>query len=174
MKAQFVLLARYNQWMNEALYTKAREMTDNDLYADKGAFFGSAFHTLSHIYTGDLLWLARFTSVKSAVDLDKGLGVFPTATSNKVHFCSTLDDLENGRKALDALILEWVEGIDATEFEGHVTYRNLSGAMFSDPLPSVLLHFFNHQTHHRGQFTTLLSQSGESDYFTDLIGLLRE
>jgi uncharacterized damage-inducible protein DinB len=35
----------------------------------------------------------------------------------------------------------------------------------------VVTHFFNHQTHHRGQLTTLLSQAGKDYGITDLIWL---
>ncbi|KXF81943.1 DinB family protein [Enterovibrio coralii] len=174
MKTQFVLMAKYNQWMNDALYQKAFEMTESDVYDDKGAFFGSAFHTLSHIYTGDLLWLGRFTSVASSVDLASSLSAFPSTTSNTVHLCKNLRELADSRKLLDVLIIKWVEGIEETEFEQNLEYQNTAGKTFSEPLGSVLLHFFNHQTHHRGQFTTLLSQSGDNDYFTDLIGLIRQ
>ncbi|PKF51059.1 DinB family protein [Enterovibrio nigricans] len=174
MKSQFVLLARYNQWMNDALYEKAKSMTKDNLYTDKGAFFGSAFHTLSHIFTGDLLWLNRLTTVKGSVDLSSELASFPMVSSNKVHIYHCVEELSHARTRLDALIMRWVDGIDVNEYENTVQYKNLAGLVISDPLSSVLLHFFNHQTHHRGQFTTLLSQSGDSEYVTDLIALLRQ
>ncbi len=39
------------------------------------------------------------------------------------------------------------------------------------PLWVAVAHLFNHQTHHRGQLTTLLSQCGEDYGVTDLIWL---
>lgn len=36
----------------------------------------------------------------------------------------------------------------------------------------ALTHFFNHQTHHRGQVTTLLMQAGVDVGVTDLIALV--
>jgi uncharacterized damage-inducible protein DinB len=41
----------------------------------------------------------------------------------------------------------------------------------SYPMWVALAHFFNHQTHHRGQLTTLLSQSGIEPGVTDLVWL---
>ncbi|MET0413733.1 MAG: DinB family protein, partial [Polyangiaceae bacterium] len=35
-------------------------------------------------------------------------------------------------------------------------------------------HVFNHQTHHRGQVTTLLTQLGHDPGVTDLFAMLRE
>ena len=39
------------------------------------------------------------------------------------------------------------------------------------PLWVAVTHFFNHQTHHRGQLTTLLAQRGIDPGATDLIWL---
>ncbi len=37
---------------------------------------------------------------------------------------------------------------------------------------SLVMHFFNHQAHHRGQVTTLLSQTGIDIGVTDLLALI--
>lgn len=41
-------------------------------------------------------------------------------------------------------------------------------------LGSLVLNLFNHQTHHRGQATTLLSQAGLDVGVTDLLALIPE
>ena len=52
-----------------------------------------------------------------------------------------------------------------------------NGASFVNPAPRsypfwvAATHFFNHQTHHRGQLTTLLMQAGVDPGVTDLIWL---
>ena len=48
----------------------------------------------------------------------------------------------------------------------------MKGIAASKPFAQVLLHFFNHQTHHRGQVTTLLSQLGKDVGGTDLLLLV--
>ena len=40
------------------------------------------------------------------------------------------------------------------------------------PLDQLLAHLFNHQTHHRGQLTTLLDQMGYDYGVTDLLAML--
>ena len=53
-----------------------------------------------------------------------------------------------------------------------ICYTNSSGDQFVKNLAHVLQHLFNHQTHHRGQITTLLSQSGIDVGSTDMIMLI--
>ncbi|WP_260618843.1 DinB family protein [Pseudoxanthomonas mexicana] len=50
--------------------------------------------------------------------------------------------------------------------------HQLEGATFTRSVEGLLTHLFNHQTHHRGQVTTLLSQAGVDVGVTDLLALL--
>jgi uncharacterized damage-inducible protein DinB len=51
-------------------------------------------------------------------------------------------------------------------------YSNTKGVQREHPMWQALTHFFNHQTHHRGQVTTLLMQAGVDVGVTDLIALV--
>ena len=74
-------MARYNQWQNNGLRKIVKAMSDEDLRADRGAFFGSILRTLNHVMWGDILWLARFDPDAQLPELaDKG-GVEQTATA---------------------------------------------------------------------------------------------
>ena len=57
----------------------------------------------------------------------------------------------------DQRLINYVEAIDEALLARKVKYSNSSGRMFEQPLFEVLLHVFNHQTHHRGQAHTILS-----------------
>ncbi|NJK55517.1 MAG: hypothetical protein HC939_05760 [Pleurocapsa sp. SU_5_0] len=46
------LMSQYNQWMNQKIYQVAQQLGDNKIKQDQGAFFGSLFGTLNHIYQG--------------------------------------------------------------------------------------------------------------------------
>jgi len=50
-----------------------------------------------------------------------------------------------------------------------INYTNTKEETFEHNLANVLLHLFNHQTHHRGQITTLLSQIDVDYGTTDFI-----
>ena len=47
------------------------------------------------------------------------------------------------------------------------------GQKIESPLWWSVAHLFNHQTHHRGQITTLLTQQGHDIGSTDLFAMLR-
>lgn len=173
MKQQFVLMSEYNQWMNKSLFARIRDMAEPDIYENKKAFWGSAFHTVSHIFTCDLLWLHRFSNINSSFDLAESLSGFPHPKSNRTHCFETLAELARERAKLDDVIVNWMSSIVDSEFSNQLVYQNSSGVEFSEAFASVLLHFFNHQTNHRGQVTTLLSQNGDSSYCTDLLAFIR-
>ncbi|MCB0406039.1 MAG: hypothetical protein KDD51_14750 [Bdellovibrionales bacterium] len=53
-------------------------------------------------------------------------------------------------------------------------YKNLAGDSFENAFWVYVAHFFNHQTHHRGQTTTLLTQMGQDVGVTDFPRVIRE
>jgi uncharacterized damage-inducible protein DinB len=50
----------------------------------------------------------------------------------------------------------------------------MSGVLLVQPLSSALDHFFNHQTHHRGQAHGLISAAGATPPALDLVYYERE
>ena len=66
MDAAFIdnyrFLGRYNRWMNQRLYAACEPLGDEARKADRGAFFASIHHTLTHPVLADRLWLHRFAS----------------------------------------------------------------------------------------------------------------
>ena len=80
--------------------------------------------------------------------------------------------LDAHRKWLDTVIKEWVAELSNDDLEHRLRYSNMKGVVSVRKLSSMLLHLFNHQTHHRGQATTLLSQAGVDVGVTDLLVLV--
>ena len=157
------MFAIYNEWANERLYEAAGRLTEADYRDDLGAFFRSMHGTLNHMLVADRIWLQRFT----------GEGEVP-AQLDAILF-DDLEQLRDARRAEDARILGFVGGLDETALAGPILYRTLSSPQeIEQPLAPALLHFFNHQTHHRGQAHCLLTQlSGDAPSF-DLIVFQRE
>ncbi len=54
-------MARYNEWMNARLDALCATLPDEELRADRGAFFGSLNATLTTSLTRNLAFLTRFT-----------------------------------------------------------------------------------------------------------------
>lgn len=174
LKSNFELLARYNGWMNEKVYAAAARMPRADLHADRGAFFGSVFGTLNHILVADTLWLKRFAKHKAAYPSLRYMASLPTPVSLAQTLYPELDQLRRARVAMDDVIVAMtVEATDA-DYEASLTYTNTTGQTFTKRLAPLVQHVFNHQTHHRGQITTLFSQAGIDVGVTDLAMMANE
>ena len=153
-------MAAYNRWMNERLYALCAGLSDVERKRDRGAFFRSIHGTLNHVLLGDRLWLGRFRGVPFAVrSLDQEL-------------YADFAELREERERTDGEIGAWTASLTAADFDGTLHYTSfVNPAPRSFPFWAAAAHFFNHQTHHRGQLTTLLSQAGVDPGVTDLVWL---
>ena len=151
------VLAEYNAWMNGKLYAACAALPDEERKRDRGAFFHSIHGTLNHVLLADSIWMGRFAGPPFAF---KGL-------DQELH--ASFDELRAHRTEMDERISRWAGGLtDAAlgaklEFKSAITKRTHAPTLWR-----VVLHFFNHQTHHRGQITALLSQAGVDYGVTDL------
>lgn len=166
------LMAEYNRWMNDRLYEAAARLDAAALAADRGAFFGSILGTLNHIAAADTIWLHRFARHEAGFATLEALADFPQPTSLRQPLADDLAGLARHRRALDELIERWVAGLRTEHLAAPLAYANMAGVRTSRPFGALLLHFFNHQTHHRGQVTTLLFQAGVDVGVTDLLALI--
>ncbi|HEY0065239.1 MAG TPA: DinB family protein [Telluria sp.] len=170
--ANLVLLASYNRWMNGKLYAAAAALPQQALEQERGAFFGSIIGTLNHLVAGDTIWLRRFATLPAHAAALAPVLALPAPSALAAIFSTDLAVLGAHRSMLDGVIENWIASLDAAALDASLRYQNLSGAVNDKPLGSVLLHFFNHQTHHRGQASTLLSQAGVDIGVTDLLMLI--
>jgi uncharacterized damage-inducible protein DinB len=156
-KSHNQLMAQYNEWMNSRMYALCASLPDSELRKDRGAFFKSIYATLNHIAYGDLAFLSRFTGNPSVVP-ELGADLF-----------GTFELLRAERAALDQRILVWAESLSSSWLAETLTYRSkIDGKSRTVPRWMLVTHMFNHQTHHRGQVTTLLSQMGLDVGTTDI------
>lgn len=154
---------RYNQWANRRLYDACAALPAADYHAARPSFFGSIHATLNHILVGDSIWLGRFTG-----NLPAGV----TALDQILH--GDLASLRTAREAKDAEIIRFCDTLTEDGISITFTYTNTRGQSFTDPLLPPLMHFFNHQTHHRGQVHGLLSHAGAAPPELDMISFFRE
>jgi uncharacterized damage-inducible protein DinB len=150
--------AGYNQWMNDKLYALAAELSDEERKRDVGAFFGSLHGTLHHLILADRIWLSRFEG---------------TTLTQDPSLATDFDKLRAARKIEDERILRFAGALTESAMTADFSYKNMHGDPFTHPLWWAVSHAFNHQTHHRGQATTLLMQLGKDPGVTDLIAFLR-
>ena len=154
-------MARYNRWMNERLYGACAELTDAERKRDLGAFFRSLHGTLNHVLLADRIWLGRFA----------GDAIVVRSLAEELY--ADFDVLSVERAKTDADIEAFVAALGDEDLSATLSYATSGGKPSAHPAWWALSHFFNHQTHHRGQATTLLSQLGRDVGSTDLIAMLR-
>lgn len=165
MTERYRMFAAYNAWANDRLYQAAAKLSDVDYRADRGAFFKSVHGTLNHLLVADHLWMRRFT----------GSGEVPSRLDAILY--EDFSELREARRAEDARISRYAGGLDEATLALEFSYRTVTNPMtVTQPLAPALDHFFNHQTHHRGQAHCLLTMIAGRDAAPsfDLIYFQRE
>jgi uncharacterized damage-inducible protein DinB len=152
-----VTMAAYNTWMNERLFQCAAKLDDEQRRRDLGAFFKSVHGTLNHILLGDRAWLDRFT----------GRPVQMKTAGDELY--ADFDALRRARSATDQQIERWATTLGDTFADAPYSFHSVVYQRDrTTPGWVAIAHLFNHQTHHRGQVTTLLMQLGVDPGITDL------
>ena len=153
------LMAQYNAEMNRRLYAAAARLTDAERKADRGAFWQSIHGTLTHILWGDTQWMSRFDA-------------WPKPDVGQKQSAGMVDDfaaLQTRRAKADADITAWANRVDdAWLAEDLVWFSGSAGKEMRRQKGPLVAHFFNHQTHHRGQAHALLTACGQDTGDTDL------
>lgn len=153
------VMARYSRWQNTSLLAAADRLDDAARRQDRGAFFGSIFGTLNHLLWGDAVWMSRFDG------WDKPAG----GISESVRLHADWAGHAAARRDADARILDWARRLKPDDLTGDLAWY--SGALRTDvqkPKWLCIQHFFNHQTHHRGQVHAMLTAAGATPADTDL------
>lgn len=164
-----VLMADYNRWMNGQLYDAAGTLAPEEVVRERGAFFGSLLGTLNHLVVADTIWLQRFARHQGGFAALAPLASVPTPASLRQPMAYELGALRGQRARLDDLIVAWAAELTPERLAGDFTYTSTVGVASRRSFAALVQHFFNHQTHHRGQATTLLSQAGVDVGVTDLL-----
>jgi uncharacterized damage-inducible protein DinB len=159
LRSHAMQMAQYNHWMNNKLLNAAALLSDADRKKNVSAFFGSFHGTMNHILATDRIWMARFTAS------DHGVQTLADILYDDYILFRT------ARKEMDKKIIDWARSL--IEPPEHLTYNKMSGMKEEVTLEfnTCVVHWFNHQTHHRGQATTVLMQLGLDPGATDLIAM---
>lgn len=153
------VMAQYNTEMNRRIYAGAARLTDEQRRADVGLFWKSLHGTLCHLLWGDRQWMSRFD------------GWVPNAIPNPQSptLIHDFDELRDERIKADARIEEFAHRIDEAWLdENLVWYSGAAKKELRRGKRGLMMHFFNHQTHHRGQAHAALTLRGIDPGDTDL------
>ena len=173
MKELLTLLAEYNQTANRQLYDLLGN-ADPDLISKKtGSYFHTILGLLNHVLTSDLRWLAGFRDSNLEVPaLDSPtLDFIDPGWGNNLY--DKFADLDEHRKKTDSLFVDFVAATPEALFAGPIEItRPDRSKTVTFPFGKIVLHVFNHQTHHRGAVSHILDQSGVENDFSNVMQLL--
>jgi uncharacterized damage-inducible protein DinB len=171
--SQFRLLSRYNSWVNERIYDLAASLSEEERQRHLGAFFGSVQGTLNHLLLSDRIWLGRFatSTCYTFQSLQSAKLVFEYQSLGETLYAD-FTELRSGRNETDKVIEEWMHELQPEMLSTPMRYLNIARKIEREhSLWFALTHFFNHQTHHRSQVTTLLQQLGRDYGVTDFLAM---
>ena len=161
MLEELIDLFEYNRWANDRILEVARGLSEEEVERDLGSSFPSIRATLAHMLSAEWIWLARWK------------GTSPTAPPADWDL-STVAAIESRWREIHGERAELLASLDDDSLKAGLTYRNLKGDVFTNPLWQLLRHVINHATYHRGQLTTMLRQVGATPTSTDLVNYYRE
>lgn len=150
----------YTAWASQRLVQAAGELNDEELHRDFGTADGSILGTLVHTFAADRLWLSRLSGSPHPgfiSDADRHLAV-----------------LQNDWPALHQAWREWAAGLTDDKARESLSYRDMKGRTWRQPVWQLVLHVVNHGTHHRGQVAGFLRSLGHTPPATDLELYYRE
>ncbi len=156
-------MAAYNAEMNRRLFAAADRLSDAERRRPRGAFWSSIHGTLCHLLWGDQAWMARFDG-------------WPKPTVKQKDSAGLVEDfaeLRRLRTETDQGISAWANRVDAAWLaQDLVWFSHSAQKELRSPRAFLVTHFFNHQTHHRGQAHAMITAAGEQTSDTDLFLLV--
>ncbi|GAB7219595.1 DinB family protein [Vibrio comitans] len=168
LSSNFRILALYNQRMNDKLMEVCNQLTYGQLHQNTNSFFPTVMAHWNHILFGDLIMLQRLVA-NNLVSIDtKELNQLPTSKSTSDIFVSDLSELVKLRKTVDLIYIDITNQFTADSYNQLVRYTTTEEQVIERTVGEFCQHLFNHQTHHRGQLTCLLSQFDLDFGCTDL------
>ena len=145
---------QYSAWASGLLLEAAAELTEEELIRDFHTADHSVLGTLVHIFGADRIWLARIQHSPNPVGL------------TDEDFSLTV--LQKDWPIISDHWIEWADGITEESAMATLTYKDLRGNEWTQPLWQIVLHVVNHATHHRGQVAGFLRTMGKTPPKLDL------
>ncbi len=155
------LMSTFNAWANQIIYNVCAELHDDEYRMDRKSFFSSIHHTLNHLLLVDRLWICRLLGYENK----------EISSLDQILF-ENFDELRHARIKEDDRLLELVNSWDESDLNRSVSYARMNGVKGTNTVNEVMLTLFNHQTHHRGQIHTMLTQCDKQIPDMDVVDYL--
>lgn len=165
-----LLLARYNAHANTEMNKILAGLTDEEWNADRGSYFGSLRSLTGHLYTADVHWMVRFGGHRPFAAVQGEPFDFPPSWATPPF--GAVDEYLGLRTTLDARISAFAAELTDADLAVDLDFRNSRGEAHTKNFGGLVLHWFNHQTHHRGAVSQILDQMKKANDYSNIMGLL--
>ena len=152
----------FNYWANHRILniieTLSHEQFSKDLSSSHGGIHGTLFHQMG----AEEIWLKRWKGVSPAI-------------FSKAEDYQTFENLKQHWDMVEHEMLGFCHMLKSDDdIRKVISYEDLKGNEYSQPLFQLMQHLVNHSTYHRGQIVTMLRQLGVKPVATDFVAFLRE
>jgi uncharacterized damage-inducible protein DinB len=165
-------MAQYNQTANRRLFEILQSCDPEIVTGSEGSYFDSILGLLNHILVSDLGWLTAYRDSNLDLPALNSPALVFKHPGWKNNLYENPVDLRNHQEQVDELFPEFVGGTPDSIFKGEIEVTRSNGKKHTFPFGKVLMHLFNHQTHHRGAISQILDRKGVENDFSNLMGLL--
>lgn len=148
MKSYFIRLLNYDHFANTQMA---------DLIAQTGPA-GKPMELMAHILTAQQIWLKRLKTTPAPLS-----PLWPNWA------------IEEIKKKIDSNyqdLKDFLEALLTQDYDKAIAYKNSVGD-WENTISDILIHLFNHGTHHRAQIGTLLKLNGAQLPMLDYILYIR-
>ena len=157
--------ARYNKRVNEEISHLLYMLPEESLSVQRGAYYQSILGILNHLLQSDINLLRRFRVFDNSSEYLRHPHLLPEGSCWHSYLMETWTTWKQKRLELDLLIIRWIDQLDDGVLAIVRDYHDSKNRLRKEPLWMLIDHMFNHQTHHRGQLSQILDESGvEHDY----------
>jgi uncharacterized damage-inducible protein DinB len=160
------LLAKYNKEangkMNDIIKTISKEEWDKEF----PSFWKSIHELCSHIFTADYNWLNRFKALRKFDSLDENY--FNKRYGFHETLFLTIDEYISKRVELDNIIINFIKEITVEEIDKTLEYKSPEGETIEKRMEGLLMHVFNHETHHRAMISVYLEMLGKENNYSNI------
>lgn len=154
----FKMMAKYNERINRQLIECCQSLSDDDLVKPTHSFFPNIMAYWHHILFGDLILLGRLASNQISSLSNSDFSDLPSPSTPRDNYGDNFADIIVLRTKVDQLINNYCSSLTDNDCESRISYQTTEGENITKKVADVTQHMFNHQSHHRGQLTCILSQ----------------
>jgi uncharacterized damage-inducible protein DinB len=169
MKEIFIAYSRYNRKANAAVFDAVSKMGAEQLQHPIKAHYPTIVHTLGHTLRSDIKWLSRLSPFRpSPVPKDAALRFSTGEAIDPGKVAADLAGFVDLRARVDDAIVAVVEAIPEEAFAKDIDIE-WGSSRIGRVLWQLLIQWFNHQTHHRGQASIQLDELGIENDFSGML-----